>query len=396
MTQTQKDIGFFAMVPRIVRLQYIDLSHAEKWLYTCLKDLCGDKGACFRTLQTLHEETGISVSSLKTMIPNLKKSGIIQAEKRARGIGGKDLWHITMVDLWEENSKQYPCTNSQNLSIDESNSQKSSLVTDNSQNLAIASGMNSQNLSDDLSTNSQNLSEQWTNFGYRRILIEEESIEEESVKEKDSVVSLREHDTPLTFFVPDAVQSANGRHVPIADTELHPPLLEQMAIGETTPAPKPRSRKKSLDEIAPLAPPECPPESAPWNATTCTKLADYYRTYTKLSERKSKRARDAVISLIQRGKTREQVTKTYRYLLCLDKQEDGTGIFDEWWEGKEVDIWNVAEHIDVKLREIERKMKVQQNGHSSNGHVPYVQRGTKPASLLPPVPTEDELRMMPY
>ena len=104
--------GFYAVTPRIVRTQYKQLSHAEKWLYTCLKDLCGDKGTCFRTLRALKEETDISIASLSTMIPRLHEAGLIHAEKKRRSSSGKEVWHISIVDIWQTN-KDYCSENEQ-------------------------------------------------------------------------------------------------------------------------------------------------------------------------------------------------------------------------------------------------------------------------------------------
>lgn len=101
----KEDKGYFAQTPRIVRTQYKDLSHTEKWLYTCLKDLCGDKGTCFRSLRTLEEETDISKASLSSMIPHLHSVGLIHAEKKSRGYGGKEVWHIVIIDIWQANKK---------------------------------------------------------------------------------------------------------------------------------------------------------------------------------------------------------------------------------------------------------------------------------------------------
>ena len=103
--EPKQDWGFYAVTPRIVRTQYKDLSHAEKWLYTCLKDLCGDKGSCFRSLRSLSEETDISIASLSKMIPHLHSKGLIHAEKKRRSASGKEVWHISIVDIWQENAK---------------------------------------------------------------------------------------------------------------------------------------------------------------------------------------------------------------------------------------------------------------------------------------------------
>jgi hypothetical protein len=103
--QPKVKFGFYATIPRIVRIKYKDLSHAEKWLYVCLKDLCGDKGTCFRTLRSLSGETDISIASLSKMIPHLHSEGLIHAEKKRRSESGKEVWHISIVDIWQENVK---------------------------------------------------------------------------------------------------------------------------------------------------------------------------------------------------------------------------------------------------------------------------------------------------
>ena len=96
MTQEKEDIGFYARVPRIVRTGYQELSHAEKWLYTCLRDLCGEAGECWRSLRALAKETGISIASLSSMIPHLAQVGLIDAVK-------KSTWFIKIVNIWKAN-----------------------------------------------------------------------------------------------------------------------------------------------------------------------------------------------------------------------------------------------------------------------------------------------------
>src|SRR6266702_539400 len=101
----KQDWGFYACTPRIVRTQYKHLSHTEKRLNVCLKDLCGDRGMCYRTLKVLSEETDLSTGNLSTRIRNLHDAGLIHAEKKRRSNNptGKEVWHITIVDIWQAN-----------------------------------------------------------------------------------------------------------------------------------------------------------------------------------------------------------------------------------------------------------------------------------------------------
>ncbi|GCE49276.1 hypothetical protein EI42_05754 [Thermosporothrix hazakensis] len=97
--------GFYAVIPRIIRLRYKHLPFAALWLYQCLKDLCGDQGTCFRTLRTLSQETNISTGTLSTMIRRLHDEGLIHATKKRRGSAGRELWHLSIVDIWAANAE---------------------------------------------------------------------------------------------------------------------------------------------------------------------------------------------------------------------------------------------------------------------------------------------------
>ena len=106
------DFGFHATIPRMVRTEYGKLTPMQKWLYVCLKDLCGEHGTCYRTIKVLSEETGISTGMLSESIPILHKEGLIHAEKKKRSMGGKEVWHITIVDIWVANGKLHPAKRS--------------------------------------------------------------------------------------------------------------------------------------------------------------------------------------------------------------------------------------------------------------------------------------------
>jgi hypothetical protein len=102
------DFGFHATIPRAVRTHYKQLSPMQKWLYVCLKDLCGEHGTCYRTTRVLALETDISTGLISESIPQLHNAGLIHAEKKIRKEGGKPVWHITIVDIWPANGKLHP------------------------------------------------------------------------------------------------------------------------------------------------------------------------------------------------------------------------------------------------------------------------------------------------
>lgn len=102
------DFGFHATIPRAVRTHYKTLTPMQKWLYVCLKDLCGEHGTCYRTTRVLALETDISTGLISESIPQLHNAGLIHAEKKIRKEGGKPVWHITIVDIWPANGKLHP------------------------------------------------------------------------------------------------------------------------------------------------------------------------------------------------------------------------------------------------------------------------------------------------
>lgn len=102
----------FAQVPRqVLRGEKYrkKLSLAEKGLYSCLKDICGDTGECYYSLRNLALEIGTSASTLTRLIPALRDTGLIYAEKKVRGTGENkhEIWHIRIVNIWKENDALY-------------------------------------------------------------------------------------------------------------------------------------------------------------------------------------------------------------------------------------------------------------------------------------------------
>src|SRR5215469_13367653 len=94
----------YARMPRIIRKGYTDLTNMQKLLYIYLRDLCGEDGVCFRSLRSLKEETGFSIGYLDENIPVLHNADLIHATKRKHRGMGWEIWHISIVDIWEKNA----------------------------------------------------------------------------------------------------------------------------------------------------------------------------------------------------------------------------------------------------------------------------------------------------
>lgn len=205
----KQDWGFYAVTPRIVRTQYKQLSHTEKWLYVCLKDLCRDKGTCYRTLKVLSQETDLSTGNLSTGIRNLHEAGLIHAEKKRRSNNptGKEVWHITIVDIWQANVEY--------CSKNERSQEDVQTMNNNVQNL-------NEPALDDLNNEPKR-----SNFVDRRKNNEEEQNEEDRVSDiPPSVENVTQQSTHTPFpamTIRDYPQSNDMRDVDVSSDNTEKP-----------------------------------------------------------------------------------------------------------------------------------------------------------------------------
>jgi hypothetical protein len=112
-----------------------------------------------------------------------------------------------------------------------------------------------------------------------------------------------------------------------------------------------------LTDATPVPAPEKPSEEEAWTPLVCLKLADYYRGETSpesmWKDSPYQKAVQAAIRLVKgQGMSYQQVDAVFRYMKGSDE-----ALKDDWWGDKKVDLWHVADHCTVKLREIERKSR---------------------------------------
>lgn len=335
--EPKQDWGFYAVTPRIVRTKYKDLSHSEKWLYTCLKDLCGDKGSCFRSLRSLSEETDISTGSLSKMIPHLHEVGLIHAEKKKRTATGKEIWHITIVDIWQENARD--C--SKNEQYKEEIVQKMNDVV--------------QKMNEDAGDCSKN-ERDCSNFVDRRITMKNTNYEEYKDEEESSVSS---ETTPRPF-----VASATST-----------PSLSSQCLSEEM-KPKAPSKKKTEE---PKGPPVMPPADMEWGTTKCKMMFDAWRGHTLIAQYKIMEASKCAKGLAEQF-TEEEVRRVYQAM-----SEDAY-----WKERGGPDICNVANNIDKELKKMKSgKVTKQTSSHGTASHDGY----TKEERLALYKMTQEERKM---
>lgn len=112
--QDADEIKNYTRTPNMLIFGYSELSPQEKWLYVCLKHLCGKRGTRYLSLRFISEQTGISVGALSSskdkngkvnegMVRHLHDAGLIHSEIKKREGRGNAQYHITITDVWALN-----------------------------------------------------------------------------------------------------------------------------------------------------------------------------------------------------------------------------------------------------------------------------------------------------
>jgi hypothetical protein len=113
--QDAAEVKNYTRVPNMLIFGYHDqLSPQEKWLYVCLKHMCGKKGTRHLSLRYISEQTGISTGALSSsrnakgvvnlgMMRHLHDTGIIHCEIKKHEGKGNPQYHVTITDVWALN-----------------------------------------------------------------------------------------------------------------------------------------------------------------------------------------------------------------------------------------------------------------------------------------------------
>ena len=241
-TKQQNDRGYYAVVPRIVRAQYKQLTHADKWLYTCLRDLSGKKGTCFRSLRSLSEETDISIASLSTMIPKLHKAGLIHAEKKRRSITGKEVWHITVIDIWQANADY--CSKIEQSSVEEADQPHQFVQNPNN----VVQELNKEGVV------CSEIERDCSNFPHRRIYIEDSNNKDKNIDSSVMTANADHHEGIQTQPLPSVSTD-------LEETVKQPAIKPKQADSEPLTQGK-QFKTISKKKAAPPKPEPTPEEKA--------------------------------------------------------------------------------------------------------------------------------------
>ena len=368
----------FTRIPNILFDSYKHISKEEKFLYCSLRCVYWDTRPRYVSLRELSDLTGYSIGALSKMLPRLHSCGLIHAEiRREKAKNGQEKgnpkYHITIIDIWEENRKFYSC--SPNEQVDPSAHLVHQMIQACSPN------------DTSLFTKS------------------DKPVHEKEQDRAQVERAKKDKDTLKDFFKEDMSNDISDTHAKISEEEakVEEETKDSQKKDETQPASyspseatnkwprKPRTTKPkvSLTDTTPIPLPEKPSKDQLWTPLTCMQLADYYRGFVlEESTRKGSKYQksvDAAIKLVNlQHKTYQEVDRVFRFMKCLDKNEPD-GLWDEWWDGKDVDLWNVGDHCMSKLTEIERKRKekAQLSKPNSSGNT---QQATTPIACM----TRDE------
>lgn len=95
--------SYFTLLPNVL---FDILDPYEFKAYAVLKMTAGEKGACFKSKDTLCQEIGCGKTKLIEIKESLQKKGLIKIKKRIHESGGNAPDLITLVDIWNFNMKK--------------------------------------------------------------------------------------------------------------------------------------------------------------------------------------------------------------------------------------------------------------------------------------------------
>jgi hypothetical protein len=368
------DFGFHAVIPRIVRTHYPELSPLQKWFYACLKDLCGDHGTCYRTVRVLSQETGLSTGMVSESIPALHKAGLIHAEKKRRTSGGKEVWHITIVDIWKANGEAHPTKRSQNEQECSQNEQTQVNVHHMNKNVHTVNDN-----TPECSPHEQECSHSETEV----ITLSNNNIEAITVKQESVIVATANADVVTTAHTSLSEKKEEQEIPPSTPTEEQgvTPSTKKGNAARRSPASGKNKRSKKNETADLLALSEIPapqkpdPATHPYNVELFMKLADYYRG-CELAESPNPNSRyqkalKAAIAFVQRKTPFEHVDKLFCFMTGRGAEIGLPDLIDKRWieGGYNTDLWTVEGNFTNKWLECQR-MEQLLRGIASKGGQP--------------------------
>lgn len=348
----------FAQVPRQVlrgEKYRSKLSLAEKGLYACLKDICGEIGECYYSLRKLASEIGTSASTLTRFIPQLRDQGLIYAEKKIRGTGENkhEIWHIRIVDIWKENDALYRPQDCFNLKQNHDDS-----VSDGNNVSDASTSVSDRNENGDSVSNCNNTVSDRNKDCFNLLAKEYLNTNDNQSNNRDIIIT--DQPTPSTFV-------ANATIPSVSSSEKLEQESSHIVIEATNENVEPKTTRnhQSLEQnplfdAAPKSP-IMPLESAKWCAETVVQIVEFRRNKRFLEDargknQKSQRERqlDAAKKIIDAKITREEFIKAY------DARNDA------WWQDNRGDL-TVVDMAAKTTKGVMRTLEVLENIDSKKG-----------------------------
>ena len=103
ITMQETPRSFYYQVPNLIN--DLGLSHVAIHLYCHYRRIAGEDGECYRSMDTLAKECGMSKATVFNARKELEKTGLIhvRSDREHQRAGGRKLHHVTVLDIWELN-----------------------------------------------------------------------------------------------------------------------------------------------------------------------------------------------------------------------------------------------------------------------------------------------------
>ena len=94
------DHAYFSMMPNMLDDM---LDPYQYRLYAHIKRVCGERGMCWQSTETMAEQCRMSTGKVSEVKQELCKMGLITITEKKRHSGGSPYHHINIVDIWQRN-----------------------------------------------------------------------------------------------------------------------------------------------------------------------------------------------------------------------------------------------------------------------------------------------------
>lgn len=341
----------YARMPRIIRKKYPQVSKLNKLLYMYLRDICGESGVCFRSIRSLAKETDFSIGYISKNIPVLQQAGLIHAELKKRSSGkGWEVYHISIVDIWDLNAKfleEEKCSRDEhfediNRSHEEQIEEEDSKTVHSMNTICSQHEQNIENCSQHEQSCSQH-----EQIEHALLITNNENqlLNKNQYNNNHNGAKSAPAKNNVSLSSEEKISSKNEQPQETDLLTLAPPQ------EENKPA-RPRGNRGKKEASAPLALPDL---DGPVTQESLLQLAEYLRGYHYTPAKLKKATAEGVKPFLELKFSLRQIDTVWR--MCSSNQSLRDEIGKPWLidagyvsGGYPVDLWNLPDKMQAKLQ----------------------------------------------